>query len=66
MDHFENAYPIVFLSALSDPIVYFTLPFDIFQHDDKNIRKSQKCQFFFHYIVFLNMKVLSDHFDRKI
>ena len=47
MDHLENAYPIVFLSALSDPNVYFTLPFVIFQYRDKIIKKLQKCQFFF-------------------
>ena len=40
MDHFENAYPIVFLFALYDPIVYLRYRSPFFQYGDKNIKKS--------------------------
>ena len=58
-------YPIVFLSALSDPVVYFSRSPDIYSIWRKNIEKLQECLFSpLPYIVLLNTKSLSVHFDR--
>ena len=47
MDHFKNAYPIVFLFALSDITFFSHYRSPFFQYDDKSIKMSQQCQFFF-------------------
>ena len=52
---------IAYFQGLPSSRSRYRSPF--FQYGDKNIKKSQKCQFFFHYIVFFNMKVLSYPFD---
>ena len=46
MDHFENAYLIVFVSALSNPIVHFTLTFAIFSICRQKYKKVTKMSIF--------------------